>query len=56
MTESTEPKSGYNNQMGKDRGRYTCLAWKSDVNVNTLMKMEPKGSNANYGICLNYIG
>ena len=22
MTESTEPKSGYNNQMGKDRGRY----------------------------------
>ena len=24
MTESTEPKSGYNNQMGKDRGRYSA--------------------------------
>ena len=23
MTEYTEPKSGYNNQMGKDRGRYS---------------------------------
>ena len=25
MTESTEPKSGYKNQMGKDRGRYLFL-------------------------------
>ena len=32
MTESTEPKSGYNNQMGEDRGRYNnCINLNMEV-------------------------
>ena len=33
-----------------------CLAWKSEINVKTLMKMEPKDCNVIYGKCTNYIG
>ena len=32
-----------------------CLVWKSGINVKTLMKMEPKGCNVNYGKCPNFI-
>ncbi|CAL5343081.1 unnamed protein product [Camellia sinensis] len=52
MTESTEPKSGYNNQMGKDRGRYTT--YPQDRNQAIVVPAEGHSGIDTLLLCSNF--